>query len=92
MNPFEGVVLYAVYWFLTVFVVLPIGLRTQGDEGEIVPGTQAGAPANYSVKRMMWRVTVVATVLWGITALVLIYGGITVRDIDMFGRMGPPQP
>ena len=51
MGIMSGLVLYAVIWFVVLFVVLPIGLRTQGDEDEIVKGTQAGAPANFRIKR-----------------------------------------
>ena len=46
MSIVSAIVLYAVLWFLTLFVVLPIRLETQGDRGEIVPGTHAGAPSN----------------------------------------------
>lgn len=83
----SALVLFAVIWFLVMFVTLPIRLRTQGDEGEVIPGTQAGAPANFNVKRTMLIVTAVAFVLWALIAGVIVFGGITVRDIDIFGRM-----
>lgn len=85
-----AIVLFAVVWFLTIFVVLPFRLKTQGDVGEVVPGTQAGAPANFRVRRTMLIVTGIATVIWLALVLVIVYGGITVRDIDLFHRMGPP--
>ena len=40
-----AVVLFAVIWFMVFFIVLPIRFRSQQDEGEIVPGTPASAPA-----------------------------------------------
>jgi predicted secreted protein len=85
-----ALVLFAVTWFLTIFVVLPVRLKTQGDVGQVVPGTQAGAPANFRVGRTMLIVTGIATVIWLALVLVIVYGGITVRDIDLFHRMGPP--
>ncbi|MAY31868.1 MAG: hypothetical protein CMM86_04625, partial [Rhodovulum sp.] len=33
-----AIVLFAVIWFMVLFVTLPVRLRTQGDVGEIVPG------------------------------------------------------
>ena len=66
----SGFVLFAVVWFMVLFVTLPIRLRTQGDEGEIVPGTQAGAPANFNLKRTMLIVTAVAIVVWAIAKAV----------------------
>lgn len=91
MGPVSGLVLFAVIWFLVLFVVLPLRLKTQGDTGEIVPGTQAGAPANLSMKRKALITTLVAAVIWVIVAGVILSGVIGVRDIDFFNRMGPPS-
>jgi len=84
----SGFVLFAVIWFMVLFVTLPIRLRTQGDEGEIVPGTQAGAPANFNLKRTMLIVTAIAIVVWAIIAGVIISGVISVSDPEWFGRVG----
>ncbi|WP_099827788.1 DUF1467 family protein [Oceaniglobus indicus] len=89
MSIVSAIVLYAVLWFLTLFVALPIGLRTQGDEGEIVPGTHAGAPANFRLKRTALWVTVISMVIWLIIAGIILSGWISVRDLDWFHRMGP---
>jgi predicted secreted protein len=91
MSIISAIVLYAVTWFMVMFVVLPVGLRTQGDEGEIVRGTHAGAPANFRARRMMRTVTLIATPIWALIAAVIIFGDISVRDIDWFNRMGPPD-
>jgi predicted secreted protein len=89
MNGFTGIVLYAVIWFMTVFVVLPIRLRTQADEGRVVPGTHQGAPAEFRVGRLMLVVTIWATLIWAAVAGVILFGGLTVADIDFFNRMAP---
>ncbi|WP_137701532.1 DUF1467 family protein [Marimonas lutisalis] len=86
----SALVLYAVLWFITLLVIIPIRLKTQGDVGEIVPGTQAGAPHEHNLKKKALITTVVAAVLWAIIAGIIITGTITVRDLDWFGRMGPP--
>lgn len=85
----SAIVLYAVTWFMVLFVTLPLRLKTQGDVGEIVPGTHAGAPANLNLRRTLWIVTGVAFVIWAVIASVIISGMITVRDLDMFNRMPP---
>jgi len=36
---------YFIAWWITLFIVLPIGLRTQGDEKKVVNGTVESAPA-----------------------------------------------
>ena len=91
MGVTSGIVLYLVIWFLTFLVLLPIGMKTQGDVGEIVPGTPAGAPAEPIMKRKAITTTLVAAVLWAIVAGVIVSGAISVRDIDWFDRMGPPS-
>lgn len=40
----SALVLYAVIWFLTFLIVIPIRLETQGDLGKVVHGTHAGSP------------------------------------------------
>lgn len=85
----SAIVLFAVIWFMVLFIALPIGLRTQGDEGNVVPGTMAGSPANLNMKRKLWIVTVISTVLWVVIAGVILSGAITLRDLDFFGRLGP---
>jgi len=92
MGPVTALVLYAVVWFMVLFVTLPIRRRTQGDVGEIVPGTQAGAPVNFNVKRTMLIVTLVAFVIWVIIAGVIVSGVISVHDLDMFNRMDGGKP
>lgn len=91
MSIVSAIVLYAVVWFLVLFIALPIGLRTQGDEGKIVPGTHAGSPAEISMKRKAKWVTVWATLVWALVAGIILSGWITVRDIDWFERMDPPS-
>ena len=88
MGIMSGIVLYAVIWFVVLFVVLPIGLRTQGDEEEVVHGTQAGAPANFRLKRTVLIVSAVAFVFWAIVATIILTGAITVRDFDCRGTLG----
>ena len=88
----SALVLFAVIWFMVLFITLPLRLKTQGDVGEITPGTQAGAPAELNLKRKFRIVTAIAFVLWAIIASTIIWGGITMRDIDMFNRLGPVTP
>lgn len=85
----SAIVLYAVVWFMVFFVILPIGLSTQGDEGKIVPGTHAGSPARFPLRRKAIQTTIWGTLLWAIIAGVILSGRISVRDLDWFDRMSP---
>ena len=88
MSIVSAIVLLAVVWFMVLFVVLPIRLQTQGDVGEEVDGTHASSPASgFSMKRKAWITTLFAVPIWAVIAAVILWGGITVQDIDMFNRM-----
>jgi len=87
----SAIVLYAVIWFLTFLVVIPIRLETQGDVGEVVPGTHAGAPERHFLKQKAWITTAAAAVLWAIIVGVILSGAISVNDFDWFDRL-PDRP
>lgn len=84
-----AIVLFAVIWFLVFFVVLPLNLTTQGDAGEVVPGTPPGSPAGFVVARKARITSIVALALWAVIAGIILSGAITVRDFDWMGRLGP---
>ena len=78
-------VVFAVLWFLTLFVVLPIGEVSQEEDGHVVPGTPAGAPAEPRMKRKLLITTVIAAILTVIVCTVIISGIITIDMIDFSG-------
>jgi predicted secreted protein len=89
MSVVSGIVLYAVIWFLVLFIMLPIRLETQGDKGDVVPGTPESAPAHFDFGKKARLVTLVAAIVWAVVAGVIFSGVITVEDLDFFGRMSP---
>ena len=91
MSITSAIVLFAVIWFMVFFVVLPLRLKTQGEVGEIVPGTHASAPADPQLKKKAKVTTLVAFVIWGVIAGSLLSGYFSVRDIDWFHRMSTPE-
>lgn len=84
-------VLFAVVWFMVLFITLPIGLKTQADVGQVEPGTPASAPADPQLKKRALIVTAISIVVWAIIVGIIVSGKITVRDIDWMGRMPPPS-
>ena len=90
MGPTSALVLFAVIWFMVLLILAPVRVRTQGDKGEVVPGTHAGAPEVHHLKKKMWITTGVSVVLWLVIAGIIVSGRISVRDIDWFQRMAPP--
>jgi predicted secreted protein len=88
MGPVSALVLYLVIWFMVLLIVLPLRLETQGDRGEVVPGTPEGAPASIDMWKKARLVTWVSALVWLVVAGVIFSGVVTVRDLDWFGRMG----
>lgn len=91
MSIVSGFVLFAVIWFMVFFVVLPLRLKTQGEDGNIVPGTHSSAPADPQMWRRARLTTYWAIGLWIVIGGTILSGVITVRDIDIMDRMGPPD-
>jgi predicted secreted protein len=85
----SALVLLAVIWFMVLFVVLPLNLRTQSEEGEVVPGTPGSAPTDPRLKRKAKIVTLVSLPIWVVACTIIISGAITVEDFDLFRRFGP---
>ena len=87
----SALVLFAVIWFMVFLVVLPLGLQTQAEAGEVVPGTPGSAPANLNLKRKIKQTSFWAVIVWLTVAGVVMSGWITVRDLDWFNRMSTPE-
>ena len=87
MSVTSAIVLYAVIWFMVLLIVIPIRLETQGDRGEIVPGTHAGSPADPQMKKRFFWTSIISFVLWLIIGGIIVSGVISVRDLDWFNRM-----
>jgi predicted secreted protein len=86
----SALVLFAVVWFMTFFIVLPLQLKTQGEAGEVVPGTHKSAPADAQVGRKARITTYWAIPIWAVLTFVILSGWISVRDLDWFDRMSTP--
>ncbi len=59
-----SVAIYFVTWWITLFAILPFGVRRQHESGEVVEGSEPGAPLR---PQLWWKVlwtTVVSAVLF----------------------------
>lgn len=91
MNPVSSLVLLAVIWTAVFFIVLPLRLVTQGEAGDVVPGTHASSPANFDLKHKAKITSYWAFPIWAIIAVTIMSGAVTVRDLDWFNRMATPE-
>jgi predicted secreted protein len=89
MSATTVIAIYFLIWWVTLFAVLPWGVRNQEESGEVTPGTDPGAPAIHRVWSKLGWTTLVATVIFGI--LYIIYRqGLIPYDMLM-AISGPPR-
>lgn len=89
MSITAAIVLFTVIWFMVFLIVLPLRMTTQGEAGNVVPGTHSSAPDNPRIGRKAKITTLIAVVLWCVIAGIILSGAISVRDLDWFDRMAP---
>jgi predicted secreted protein len=67
-----AIAVYFLIWWITLFAVLPFGVRRQDEDGAIAPGTDPGAPAIPLLGLKLLSTTVVASVIFGLCYLVYV--------------------
>ena len=77
--------IYLLFWALSVFLVLPFGVRTHEEAGvERVPGQADSAPHTFDPWKLALRTTIVSAVLFGLYYANYVYGWVTPADVDLF--------
>ncbi len=61
-----AILVYVMSWWMIWFMILPIGIRTQEEEGEVVPGTPKSAPVNPRILKKMLATSIVAALVTGV--------------------------
>ena len=83
--------IYFLFCSLSLFVVLPFGIRNNHETGEpLVEGQSDGAPANFNGRRLAINTTIVATIAFGLFYLNYVEGWIMPETLNAFGK--PPTP
>jgi predicted secreted protein len=83
------IAIYALFWVLAAFLVMPFGVRTHEELGlEKVPGQALSAPGNFNPRRLAIRATVLAAVLFGLYYANFVNRWITIEDLDIAPWLG----
>ena len=65
-----GLALYFVIWWILLFAVLPFGVRSQAEAGDVVRGSEPGAPSAPALReKAIWTTLLAAIVLVAVAAL-----------------------
>lgn len=81
MDPVAGIAIFFVLWWVTLFAVLPWGVRSQHETDSVTPGTERGAPVAPALWKKALATTLIAGVLWLFVAWIYIYQPISFDDI-----------
>jgi predicted secreted protein len=77
------IAIYALFWVMTAFVVLPFGVKNHDElEIETLPGQDRGAPANFNPKLVLIRTTLLSASLFALYYANYIYGWINRHSFD----------
>lgn len=85
----SALAIYFVIWWIGLFAILPWGVRSQHEDGEIVPGSDPGAPTRPRLVRIVIANTIFAAVIFGIYYVIWSRGLLTLDDIPFLPDFSP---
>ena len=68
-----SVAVYFIIWWTILFAVLPLGVRTQGEDNDVVPGTPESAPTAPRLLRIFLLNTLLAAVVFAVVWVIITY-------------------
>lgn len=78
MNWYAIFAIYFLMWVISAFIMLPFGIRTPNETGEVLLKGQAdSAPSNFRPAMVMLRATILATILFGLYYANYVQGWVT---------------
>jgi predicted secreted protein len=67
-----AIAVYFLIWWVVLFAVLPWGVRSQQEQGEIVSGSDPGAPAIPKLLAKLVWTTVTATIIFAVCYVIYV--------------------
>jgi predicted secreted protein len=83
VKPTSIAAIYLLFWTLSLFLVLPFGVRTSEEEGaERIPGHAESAPHSFSFGRVALRATILSVGLFGLFYANYLFGWVGADMLD----------
>lgn len=83
----NGVVVFLIVWWLVIFMMLPIGVRSQEEEGDVLEGSEPGAPVAPQLKQKAWWTTIITSGIW-IIYYIITESGLAAQILPTDGSWG----
>ncbi|UZK70145.1 DUF1467 family protein [Sphingomonas sp. S1-29] len=85
----SAMAIYFLFWALSVFFVLPFGVRTTEEAGiDRIPGQADSAPTHFNAGRVALLTTIVSAVLFGAFYANYVNGWVTAEMLDFVNARG----
>ena len=79
----SALAIYVLFWTMSLFLVLPFGVRTAEEEGgRAAPGHAESAPHRFSFGRAALRATILSAILFGLFYANYVFGWVTPAMLD----------
>lgn len=82
------VAIYFIVWWVSLFAVLPWGVRSQAESAQaesvpVAPGTDPGAPVRPQLVKKAIATSFVAAIVTGLIVFIMMSGVIRLEDLPM---------
>jgi predicted secreted protein len=73
----------AIGWWLAFFVMLPVGVKSQIEDGTVVPGSEPSAPTTPRLwPKALWAL-VIALCVWAFLFWLIELSGVSINDVPV---------
>ncbi|MDZ7822670.1 MAG: DUF1467 family protein [Ahrensia sp.] len=76
--------IFFIIWWTVLFTVLPIGVRSQREDNDIILGTESGAPTRANMRKKLLITTIIASIVFAVFYYVTIVLGFGIADLPSF--------
>lgn len=80
MNIGGSIVVLGIAWWIAFIAVLPWGVRSQAESGDVTEGTDPGAPTMPQLGRKAIAATIIALIVWAALFTTIEYRLLTLDD------------
>ena len=88
MSLTTALAIYFLIWWVTLFAVLPFGVRSQVESGDVVTGSDPGAPSSPRLRNKLLWTTLVASVVFALFLAAYVTRIVTLDDLaTLFGLL-----
>jgi predicted secreted protein len=73
MSITAALAIYFIIWWTVLFCILPLGVKSQAEAGEVVAGTEPGAPVVPGLKRKAVITSLVSLVVFALVYVLWVW-------------------